>query len=56
MPAAGMPSIVNAMPRYLPGRIICASAGNLRAFNLHWQATIPAGGEVSMRMPSPSTV
>ena len=36
------------MPRYLPGRIICASAGNLRGFDLHWQATIPAGGEASM--------
>ena len=48
VPAASLPSIVNTMPRYLPGRIICASAGNLRGFDLHWQATIPAGGEASM--------
>jgi subtilisin family serine protease len=48
VPAAGLGSLVSAMPRYKPGRIICASAGNLRGDALHWQATIPAGGQVSL--------
>ncbi len=30
------------------GRVVCASAGNLRGDDVHWQATIPAGGEVSL--------
>jgi subtilisin family serine protease len=36
------------MPVYIDGRIICAAAGNMRNDNSHWQATIPAGGEVSV--------
>jgi subtilisin family serine protease len=34
------------MPVYIDGRIICAAAGNLRNDDTHWQATIPAGGDV----------
>jgi subtilisin family serine protease len=48
VPATGLAATVSAIPAYLDGRIICASAGNLRGDNLHWQATIPAGGEVSV--------
>jgi subtilisin family serine protease len=48
IPAAGLGVLPSAMPRYKPGRIICAAAGNFRNFNLHWQAAIPAGGEVTV--------
>jgi subtilisin family serine protease len=47
VPAAGLGTLPGVMPRYKAGRVICAAAGNNRTFNLHWQATIPAGGEVS---------
>ena len=47
VPAAGLGTLPGVMPRYKAGRVICAAAGNNRAFRLHWQATIPAGGEVS---------
>lgn len=36
-------SLASAMPSYLPGRIICAAAGNLRGRPLHWQTTIAPG-------------
>ena len=39
---------VAAAPRYREGRIICASAGNLRNDDTHWQASIPAGGQVQV--------
>jgi subtilisin family serine protease len=48
VPAAGLGSLVSAMPGYKDGRIIVAAAGNLRGDDLHWQATIPAGGQVSV--------
>jgi subtilisin family serine protease len=48
VPATGLGVLVSAMPNYINGRIICAAAGNLRTDNTHWQATIPAGGEVSL--------
>ena len=35
-------------PEYINGRIVCASAGNYRGKDLHWQTTIPANGEVSV--------
>ncbi len=40
--------VATATQVYLDGRIICASAGNNRGDNLHWQTTIPAGGEASV--------
>jgi subtilisin family serine protease len=48
VPASGLGSLASVMPRYKPGRVICAAAGNFRRFNLHWQDTIPAGGERSV--------
>ena len=39
---------VAVAPRYREGRIICASAGNLRNDDVHWQASIPAGGQVQV--------
>jgi subtilisin family serine protease len=48
IPATGLDSTVSAIPSYLNGRVICASAGNLRGDNVHWQASIPAGGQVSV--------
>lgn len=48
LPATGLSSTVSAVPAYLNGRVICASAGNLRGDDVHWQATIPAAGEVSV--------
>lgn len=48
IPASGLGTLASSMPRYKAGRIICAAAGNFRVFNLHWQATIPAGGERSV--------
>ncbi len=39
---------VAVAPRYREGRIICASAGNLRNDDTHWQASIPAGGQVQV--------
>jgi len=46
VPATGLG--VSVMPNYIGGRIICASAGNLRNDDVHWQASIPAGGTVSV--------
>ena len=48
VPASGLGTLPAVMPRYIPGRVVCAAAGNLRSFDLHWQATIPAGGETSL--------
>lgn len=48
VPATGLGTLPSAMPEYIDGRLICAAAGNLRRDPLHWQATIPAGGEVSV--------
>lgn len=48
VPASGLGSLPGAMPRYLPGRIVCAAAGNLRSAPLHWQTVIPAGGQASV--------
>lgn len=48
VPASGLGVLPSAMPSYIEGRVICASAGNLRGDNVHWQASIPAGGEVSV--------
>lgn len=48
VPATGLGTLVNVMPAYIGGRIICGAAGNLRGTNLHWQATIPGGGQVSV--------
>ena len=48
-PAGGPGGVLpSAMPVYREGRIVCAAAGNLRGDPLHWQATIPAGGEVQV--------
>jgi subtilisin family serine protease len=46
VPVSGMPGIVTVMPSYIEGRAICAAAGNRRGDDVHWQATIPAGGTV----------
>lgn len=46
VPATGLGVLPSAMPIYIDGRIICACAGNMRNDNTHWQATIPAGGNV----------
>ena len=46
VPATGLG--VAVMPNYIGGRIICASAGNLRNDDVHWQASIPAGGQVQV--------
>ncbi len=46
VPATGLG--VAVLPNYIGGRIICASAGNLRNDDVHWQASIPAGGTVSV--------
>jgi subtilisin family serine protease len=48
VPATGLGVLPSAMPNYIDGRIICACAGNMRTFNTHWQASIPAGGDVSV--------
>lgn len=48
VPATGLGVLVGEMPNYIPGRIICASAGNMRTDNTHWQATISPGGTVSV--------
>jgi subtilisin family serine protease len=48
VPATGLGVLPSAMPNYIDGRIICAAAGNLRNDRTHWQATIPAGGDVSV--------
>jgi subtilisin family serine protease len=48
IPAVGIDFVVTPMPGYINGRVICASAGNARGTNLHWQATIPANGQVSV--------
>ena len=47
--ASGLGVLPSAMPSYIEGRVICASAGNMRGDAVQWQATIPAGGEVSLR-------
>lgn len=41
-------SILTPTPDYISGRVICASAGNRRKTDMHWQATIPAQGQVSV--------
>jgi subtilisin family serine protease len=48
VPASGLGTLPSAMPSYIEGRVVCASAGNLRGDNVHWQASIPAGGDVSV--------
>ncbi|MGE0320331.1 MAG: S8 family serine peptidase [Hyphomicrobiaceae bacterium] len=48
VPALGLGVLPSAMPEYIDGRVICASAGNLRGDPTHWQASIPAGGEISV--------
>lgn len=48
IPATGIGILPSAMPGYIDGRLICAAAGNLRSDPLHWQASIPAGGEASL--------
>ncbi len=48
VPASGLGVLVSEMPNYINGRIICASAGNMRSDDTHWQAAIPAGGDVSV--------
>lgn len=48
VPASGLGVLPSAMPSYIEGRIICASAGNMRGDDVHWQASIPAGAEVSV--------
>lgn len=39
--------LASVMPQFLPGRIICAAAGNNRGEDLHWQATLDAGATIS---------
>jgi subtilisin family serine protease len=48
IPAVGIGALATAMPEFLQGRVICAAAGNNRGTDLHWQATIPANGDVSV--------
>ena len=48
VPALGLNRLASEMPAFIPGRVICCSAGNLGGDNVHWQATIPANGEVSV--------
>lgn len=48
VPASGLGVLVSDMPNYISGRIICAAAGNMRRHKTHWQAAIPAGGDVSV--------
>jgi len=48
VPATGLSSLIAVSPAYKEGRVICAAAGNLRTDDVHWQATIPVGGETSV--------
>ena len=48
VPAVGLGTLASAMPEYIDGRVVCAAAGNFRGTDLHWQATIPAAGQVSV--------